>query len=465
MKKKFLSMVLMLCMIMPLFTNAYAAELWESGTIGENLTWTFDGETLVISGTGEIPKTFSNNKEIKNVIIEDGITKIGEGAFDDCSGLKSITIPNSVTEIGGQAFRFCESLTNIFIPAGVTDIKNGAFVLCKNLTNIEVDEENQYYSSVDGNLFNKDKTELLRFAMGNQNEAYTIPDGVTRIGDNAFSNCYYLPAVTIPESVTEIGDYAFYSCLNLAGVVELRNVTDIGHAAFYGCESLVSVVMPERVNSLGGSAFMNCKSLESIIIPKGITIIDQRTFQSCNKLTSVVISDGVTEIGLYAFKECASLKRITIPKSVTYFGLDAFRGCYNVSDVYYSGTKEEWENIEIRKVYGSEWVYFVNALIHYSDGEGYQTVSTVIYKDETDTEYSFEFEAFATLKNCYAYAVSYDEYGVMINVNCVPIAESRYANISLGKSPDDAVVKVFVFSDTLRPLIDAEEFVIKQPDA
>ena len=234
---------------------------WNEG----NLTWKLyaDG-TLNISGTGAM-KDYTNynssdsqspvfgNDTIKNVVIEDGVTSIGNYAFWSCSSLTSITIPKSVTSIGDRAFYNCSSLTSI-----------------------------------------------------------TIPKSVTSIGANAFERCSSLTSITIPDSVISIGASVFEECRNLSSITLSNNITSIGTFAFYNCSGLTSITIPETVTSIGDFAFEGCSSLTSITIPDGVTSIGASAFYNCSNLTSITIPDSVIGIGNYAFSSCTKLKTISL---------------------------------------------------------------------------------------------------------------------------------------------------------
>ncbi len=252
-----------------------------SGTCGDNLTWTYDDTTgtLTISGEGDMYNYEYGNcpwerykENIQNVVINDGVTTIGDyafyfcfamtsviipegvtiigtSAFQSCDSLTSVTIPDSVTAIGDAAFHWCRSLKSVVVPSGVTKIGDSAFANCKEII---VDNNNKYFSSDEyGVLFNKDKTTLLQYPSGNTRKSYTIPNSVKTIGDWSFSPnserlgeyCDYvsLTSIIIPDSVITIGDSAFECCTNLTSVTVPDSITTIGDSAFYSCDSLLDV--------------------------------------------------------------------------------------------------------------------------------------------------------------------------------------------------------------------------------
>ena len=213
-----------------------------------------------------------------------------------------------VTSIRKYAFYKCTSLTSITIPDSVTSIGDGAFSGCTSLTSITVDANNEYYKSIDGNLYAKDEKTLIQYAIGKDATSFTIPNSVTSIGICAFEYCTSLTSVTIPNSVKSIGD-----------------------GAFWGCTSLTSVTIPDSVTSIGNGAFYYCTSLTSVTIPDSVTSIDNHAFDYCTSLTSVTIPNSVKSIGDGAFWDCTSLTSITIPDSVTSIGDDAFFGCTSLT--------------------------------------------------------------------------------------------------------------------------------------
>ena len=305
--------------------------------------------------------------EIPAEIEDIPVVEIESSAFNGCANLTSIIIPDSITSIGDFAFENCSGLTSITIPDSVTSIGDHAFYNCSSLTSITVSENNKYFSSLNGVLFNKDKTELVTYLIGNERTEYAIPDSVTSIGDRAFYKCSSLTSIIIPDSVTSIGDHAFYNCLtsitvsennkyfsSLNGVLFNKDktelitypignerteytipdsVTSIGNFIFYNCSSLTSITIPDSVASIGNSAFYNCSSLTNIKLPDVIDIISGNTFRDCSSLLNIIIPDSVTAIKECAFYNCSNLTSITIPDSVASIENSAFYNCTSLKSI------------------------------------------------------------------------------------------------------------------------------------
>ena len=316
-----------------------SASNWENGVLYIN--------NALIKAKTSLSGSYSIKKRTK---------VIASYAFASCTDLTRVTIPDSVISIGGSAFYGCSSLSAILIPAGVNNIGSDAFTNCTVLNAINVATANQVYSSIDGVLFNKSKTELIAYPAG-KGTIYSIPSGTTSIGYRAFNYCKGLTDVTIPDSVTSIGDHAFEYCSSLTSVNIPDSVTSIGYCAFKYCSHLASINIPDSVTSIDWNAFEQCTSLKSvtigngfkgkigdifqfentglknITIGNGVTSIDDETFYGCSSLTSITIPNSVTSIGNYAFYGCSSLTSVTIPNSVTSIGSYAFYGCSSLTSV------------------------------------------------------------------------------------------------------------------------------------
>ena len=276
---------------------------------------------IILDGVTTIGKwAFFGSYNLKSVIIPGSVTSIGDGAFRECRNLRSVTIPagvatigneafwgcsltsvtipSSVTTIGERAFQGC-SLTSVTIPPSVTTIGSGAFDWCKK---VEVSPKNpNLYTDASGALIDRKRKILLHFPR-DFSGAYAIPDGVTTIGDGAFSGCKKLRSVMIPPSVTTIGDEAFWGC-PLTSVTIPSGVTTIGNKAFSLCHNLTSVTIPSGVTTIGKWAFSGCP-LTSVTIPSSVTTIGENAFFGCTNLTSVTIPEGVITIGEAAFRWC-----------------------------------------------------------------------------------------------------------------------------------------------------------------
>lgn len=280
---------------------------------------------------------FNRCKNLKGIIIPDSIANIGAYAFRGCESLTKIIIPNSVTSVRNFAFYNCKSLKEITIPNSVTDINGSVFVGCTNLKNIIIREDNPNYIFIAGKLFNKDKTSLIRYFGDNKVVNYTIPDGVTSIGDCAFCECDSLTEVTIP-SITHIGRLAFASCYGLTKLAMPNSVNSIGDSAFKGCINLKEIEIPDKVWRIEDSTFHSCRNLTHVVIWGNLTSIEDYAFIYCENLKGITIPDSVSNIGRYTFSGCKSLKEIIIPNSVMSIGDYAFSECENLKEITISNS-------------------------------------------------------------------------------------------------------------------------------
>jgi len=291
-----------------------------------------------------------------------------------------------VTEIGDGAFYYCTSLTGISIPASVTSIGEYAFNSCTSLASITVNASNQTYTSQDGILYDKEKSNFIHIPR-RVSGAITIPSGIISIDNNAFFECASLVTVTFAagSQLETIGQQAFSGCTDLISITIPASVTSIGQQAFSGCTDLISITIPASVTSIGQRAFLGCTSLAAITIPANVTTISNTAFNGCSnlknividtdkvtmtiysnwgiifpannlsvtfkknigdyafnanggntRLISVTISEGVTFIGTSAFSRCSGLTDITIPASVTSIGQYAFYECTGLATISFT---------------------------------------------------------------------------------------------------------------------------------
>ena len=372
----------------------------------ENVTWTLtDDGTLTVSGTGEMMYRnyeyypwFGRSQYIKTVVIEDGVTNvsdyafgyryydgpmhmyknltrvvisgsvttIGSNAFANNTALTDLTIADGVENIGSGAFYGCTSLTEITIPASVKSM--GLFGCCDSLTAFRVDPENSCYASDRfGCLYNKDMTLLIQLPAASEVTEMNIPAGVTDIGPYAFSRCENLRKAYLPNSTTTIGDSAFSHCNHLTYIYISSGVRSIDFLAFFDCSSLTEIYVDSQ-NPNYSSDFNGClynkektclirypagNTQPAYVIPEGAGIA-YYAMEGCSHLKRLTIPGTWTMIDEGIFYGCTGLTDITIPASVTEIEVSAFLDCSGPLNVYYGGTEEQWEQVDIWCYLGDE---------------------------------------------------------------------------------------------------------------
>jgi len=271
-------------------TNVTLYAVWEeenpiiaSGDCGDNLTWTLDKNgVLTISGTGDMydysyanadnpAPWFGCGRDITEVVIEEGVTRVGNGAFTDVENFSSrykniisIDLPTSLETIGIRAFFNCHSVLVIDIPENVEEIGLNAFYGCMSMKGYNVSENNQYYSSVNGVLMDKNATSIIQYPAGKEASSYTLPDCVTKISNGAFFSCVNLEEIVLQKNLETVVGYTFVNCTNLKSIVFPDGVTRIGDNTFEKCESLEYVLIPPSVTSIGNNIFAGIADTPSI---------------------------------------------------------------------------------------------------------------------------------------------------------------------------------------------------------
>ena len=333
------SVLLLLCLI-ALPTRAQAVT---GGQCGDNAYWTLEDGVLTVSGTGAMYDSeeyrdspfYSIRDQITAIVIEDGITSIGDRMFGGCA-VQDVSIGKSVERIGQWTFTYCTELQSIVIPDNVTFIDDQAFFGCEGLQSLDLGNGVKY---IGGNAF--ENCESL--------QSVTIPDSVETIDGYAFSHCIKLKSVEIGDGVKNIGAYAFRYCFSLENVDFGGNEMSLGEYVFYECGSLQNINIGNGVKYIGEGAFFNCDELQSVTIADSVTEIGSLAFYSCEWLHNVTIGNGVKRIDACAFEYCPRIQYIIIGNGVESIGGGAFYRNDDLWHVLYTGTEAQWEAITIEE--------------------------------------------------------------------------------------------------------------------
>lgn len=301
---------------------------------------------------------FNGCSNLKEVILEEGIEEISGRAFDSCSKVKEWKLPKSLKRIGPRAFQ-STGVEEFNIPENVESIA-ATFISSSNLSRINVDSNNKYFTSVDGILFDKDSTRLIKYPENRDGSSYEVPNTVNTIDANAFGSCKNLQAIVIADSVEEIGDSAFYGSklktINLGG-----GITNISNKPFYGALNLTNInvitendkyesengilfnkgktilikyppaiingevyEIPNTVVEIGPQSFYRSQ-IKNVIIPSSVKKIGSESFFQCYNLEELNLPEGLERIEWRALQQCNKIKTIVVPSSVTYIDKECFR--------------------------------------------------------------------------------------------------------------------------------------------
>lgn len=396
MKRKLLIMLALAALLALLCCSVALAD--ESGSCGDDLTWAYDSSTgkLTISGTGAMADYLSSTAPwnaykplITSVVMENGVTSVGNYAFYGCAGLTDVIFPDSLTVIGNYAFHGCAGLTEVTLPISVAGIGYLSFASCSGLTSVTVINPDAVIGDPDCDVFENCPSGLvicgwnpstaktyaadagITYAplgdlsgqcgsnvnwsfdpftgilaisgtgkMSNDSApwssfktlitAVVMEDGVTSVGNSAFRGCTGLTDVTLSNDVTKIGEYAFAGCSALTDMTLPDSLTAIAGYAFNGCITLTSATFPDGLTYIGAKTFYGCAALISVTLPDSLTTIGDMAFRDCTGLISVTLSNSLTIVNDRAFWNCAALTSVTIPGSVAKIGSAAFKDCTNL---------------------------------------------------------------------------------------------------------------------------------------
>lgn len=287
-----------------------------SGT-EDGITWVVENGVLTIAGTGDMTDYrigntpwYSHRDTVTSLVVEEGVTGLGDFALYNFKALRTISLPESLTSIGDNVFQYCEALESADIPNGIAELGDSVFSSCSSLKSV------------------------------------SLPENLEILGEGCFSSCSALESIELPETLTAIGNGAFSRCELLAAIDIPAGVHTLGNSVFGSCTSLTEVVLPEGLTVIQSSLFSDCTGLEKVTMPDSVTTIQTSAFVYCSALREINISRNLKTIMRYAFRGCSALESLSLPAALKSIDSWAFENCSSLKDIYYDKTEVYWELID-----------------------------------------------------------------------------------------------------------------------
>lgn len=311
---------------------------------------------------------FENCKKLVSLKLPASAIKVDVVAINGCQKLTELALPESCETVTTGAIQSCDNLESVHLSKAVREFPGNIFASCPNLKVIDIDAENPFFTSVEGIVFSKDMSKLLKYPAGNSNKTYTVPTTVQIIGEHAFEYSV-IEGVVLPTTLTSIEDFSFSCCKQLEKMVIPSSVTHLGYDTFLLCEHLSEITLSPNIEKIKGGTFSNCISLSEITIGKGTLDVQGSAFDYCSSLRAIyvddenemyssvdgtlyskgsktlvrcptglykddfLVPDGIEVIAENAFKECENIRKFTLPRSLVEIGNFAFTNCAMTSIV------------------------------------------------------------------------------------------------------------------------------------
>ncbi|MBO5369774.1 MAG: leucine-rich repeat domain-containing protein, partial [Clostridia bacterium] len=327
------------------------------GECGENLTWKLSADgTLTVSGAGDMASWsassatpwFEHQSGITKIVIEDGVTSVGEYAFSGLAYLTDVIIADSVTVIGHYAFSGAPLLQSVVLPDELVTLGWLSFYGCSALSHVTFGSK---ISSVGSSAFNSCSS--LKYVY-----YYGTADGWSKVSvgnNNSYlinATKYYTSNGTTGESGV-CGEALSWSVddnatLTVSGSGAMTSWTAAAETPWYGLRNIINkIVIESGVTNIGDYAFCGFKAMKEADIADTVKTVGNSSFNTCTALETVSLPDGVTSIGWSAYYACYGIESLVLPASITKIGASAFYNCKNLKDVYYAGDQQQWNEIVI----------------------------------------------------------------------------------------------------------------------